>query len=289
MMDFPGFLNDIIFKCVFGTHDSDGVLRPLLNALLERNGEDRLVKVTVSNPTLPRGHRGGKSPVLDVVAADDQGRQYNIEVQLAEQARFKSRSLYYLAKLHGNQLRSGERYEAMGPTIGVCLLGYTLFASRARLHSVYRLLECSDGDELGPDLEIHFFEVAKFHEMDPRKLRTSAEKWIHVLKYLEPGIRDLAPELKAEEGVEMAIERAREAMSDEEVRIQLEMQRKAEHDEATRIHEATQRAVQQGLQQGLQQGRTEGHLEVARRMLEQGYDRQTVARLTGVPEQDLRA
>ncbi|EDQ1756878.1 ISNCY family transposase, partial [Salmonella enterica] len=42
-----------------------------------------------------------------------------------------------------------------------------------------------------------------------------------------------------------------------------------------------------GLKQGIQLGRQEGKLEVARTMLQNGIDRNTVMKMTGLTEDDL--
>ena len=42
---YPGLLNDVIFKIVFGGSQSEAVLRHLLNALLKLTGGDRIVEV----------------------------------------------------------------------------------------------------------------------------------------------------------------------------------------------------------------------------------------------------
>lgn len=48
-----------------------------------------------------------------------------------------------------------------------------------------------------------------------------------------------------------------------------------------------QQLEQKGIQLGRQEGRNEGKLEVARTMLQNGIDRSTVMKMTGLTEDDL--
>lgn len=48
-----------------------------------------------------------------------------------------------------------------------------------------------------------------------------------------------------------------------------------------------QQLEQKGIQKGIQLGRQEGKLEVARAMLQNGLDRNTVMKMTGLTEDDL--
>lgn len=48
-----------------------------------------------------------------------------------------------------------------------------------------------------------------------------------------------------------------------------------------------QQLAQKGIQLGRQEGRNEGKLEVARTMLQNGIDRRTVMKMTGLTEGDL--
>ncbi|STU22785.1 putative transposase [Klebsiella pneumoniae subsp. ozaenae] len=53
------------------------------------------------------------------------------------------------------------------------------------------------------------------------------------------------------------------------------------------IEKGIQQGIQLGEQRGIEKGRNEGKLEVARTMLENGIDRNTVMKMTGLSEDDL--
>ena len=86
----PGLLNDILFKIVFGSRDSEPVLRALLNALLNRTDSETLVALEILNPGFDKEYLAEKGAILDVKARDQAGRQFNIEVQM-QPVRFSTR------------------------------------------------------------------------------------------------------------------------------------------------------------------------------------------------------
>ncbi|HED1397719.1 TPA: Rpn family recombination-promoting nuclease/putative transposase, partial [Citrobacter freundii] len=53
------------------------------------------------------------------------------------------------------------------------------------------------------------------------------------------------------------------------------------------IEKGLQQGLQLGEQRGIEKGRNEGKLEVARTMLQNGIDRSTVMKMTGLTEDDL--
>jgi predicted transposase/invertase (TIGR01784 family) len=118
----------------------------------------------------------------------------------------------------------------------------------------------------------------KFQQDKPHALRTPFEKWLHILKFgdlYESGLEILPDTLKEEEGIEMALDGMRKAYASDEVREMIEMRLKAKRDEASRMQHA------------LQTGRQEGRLDVARRMLAQGLEREVVMKCTGLGPDEL--
>jgi predicted transposase/invertase (TIGR01784 family) len=53
------------------------------------------------------------------------------------------------------------------------------------------------------------------------------------------------------------------------------------------IEKGIEQGIQLGEQRGIEKGRNEGKLEVARTMLQNGIDRSTVMKMTGLTEDDL--
>ncbi len=271
-MERLSLLNDIIFKIVFGSESSRPVLRALLNALLSLSGSERIVDLEMLNPHLDKSFVMDKGPILDVKARDGQGRLYNIEVQVAAEADYKDRAVYYLTRMFAGQLEQGDPYSRLARTIGISLCDFNLFPEPEPLHSTFRLYDQEHGRELTDILELHFIELAKFRRDKPLVQMTPFEKWLHVLKFGELYQAAEGPDPEAlieEEGVEMALDAMRKACASDEVREMIEMRMKAKRDEASRMERVLREGLEKGLEEGLERGLEEG-LE---RGLEKGLER----------------
>ena len=261
----PGLLNDILFKIVFGSQDSEPVLRALLNALLDRTGPEAIVALDILNPGFDKDYLVEKGAILDVKARDQSDRQFNIEVQLNPGlGDYAARSIFYTAKFFCDQLQRGQPYEDLRKTVSISLLDFNLFPEREQLHSTYRLWEPNLGVPLLDLLELHYIELRKFSLAKPQELRTRFERWLYFLKFADlfnAGEPALPETLAQEEGIPMAVDSMRKAYARDEVREMIEAREKAERDEVSRLHTARQEGRQEGRQQGRQEGRQQGRQE----------------------------
>jgi hypothetical protein len=78
------------------------------------------------DPFLNRLFKRDKQGILDVKALTKSGRVINIEVQICRLPAIRQRVLYYLARLIGEQLRSGDRYERIQPVIVILICGHVI-------------------------------------------------------------------------------------------------------------------------------------------------------------------
>jgi len=203
-------------------------------------------------------------------------------VQLTSTRAYVERVVFYLARLYVGQLEKGNPYTLLARTIGISLVDFVLFPDLEDLHTRYRLHDEAHRLELTDVLEMHIIELAKFRRDKPRGLKTPFERWLHALKfgdfYQDSGT-SLPAELKEEEGIEMALEKMRQASASEQVREMIEFRRKAEHDEATRLESARL--------DGLEEGRTEALQEAARSLREAGVPDEAILKATGMRPEDL--
>ncbi len=281
----PNLLNDVLFKIVFGTSSSEPVLTALLNALLGCTGEQRIVSLTIGNPTLEKEFISDKGVVLDIKAVDRSRCWFNIEVQLQPtegRENYFKRSVYYWSKLFVEQLEPGDSYSKLEKTICISLLDFDLFRDSAELHSTYVIRNKSTNEAPLDILELHYIELKKFSIHKVHHLRTPFERWLHVLKfselYAQPGV-PLPETLQQEEGIDMAIETMRKAYARDEVRELILMRDKALRDYESGLATAHET--------GREEGREANKEEVARRMLARGAQRNFILEVTGLSEEKL--
>lgn len=268
-----GFINDFMFKFVFGERKDRRILICLLNALLRLEGAQKIQEIEIINPFNDREFTEDKLSIVDINACDGEGRLYNIEVQVTPERSYISRVLYYAARLYCRQPEGTESFSKLRRTISISIVDFTIFSQEEELHNVFRLKNTLTCEDLTDILELHFIELKKFHKDTPRNLQTPFEKWLHILKFGDIYIveKELPEILREEEGIEEAVQKARYANSDKEKRHIMEAREMARRDEITRLQEA----------------REEGIEDVARKMKQKGVDAATIAEYTELSEEEI--
>ncbi|MBI4864446.1 MAG: Rpn family recombination-promoting nuclease/putative transposase [Candidatus Riflebacteria bacterium] len=298
----PTLVDDILFGLVLCTESNRTLLGSLLNALLGLSGSGRLDRLEFVNPAPDKRHGISEDGIFDLKGCDSTGRTYHIQVQLVDRRARAERALCHLARLFATQPREGDSCAQIIRTIGICLADVLLFPDSEDMHSTCRPYDDTNGKTLTDVLELHFFELAKFPKRRVQELETPQDMWLHILKFgaLYGGGRMTLPEeLRAEDGIERALQEWRKVSASRELREFLEMREKADHDRATRLEQARRQGFQIGFQQGLQQAREKARLEgreagrrevrqkAARQMREAGLTREQIQQITGLDAEDL--
>ena len=151
---------DFAFKLVFGSPDHTRITIHFLNSILRLPSP--IKSVTIQNPFLGKDDENDKQSVLDILAVDETGRKFNIEMQTTLPAGMNRRLVYHGARIYGNQLNEGEPYSSLHPAIVICVLTKPLFPEANELHLDFRLRDES-GRILADDLQVHLYAVVKTH------------------------------------------------------------------------------------------------------------------------------
>jgi len=114
---------DLNFKRQFAEHTD--WLADLINAV--RCDEPPVVGLEVRNPQVIPEEFQEKHIVLDVLAVDANGQQFNLEMQTSKHAGWSARGVYYMARTLGGQLQAGEGYDKIQPVVGIHLMDFDLF------------------------------------------------------------------------------------------------------------------------------------------------------------------
>ncbi|MCP4112339.1 MAG: Rpn family recombination-promoting nuclease/putative transposase, partial [Desulfobacteraceae bacterium] len=155
---------DLVFKMLF-TYDTE-LLADLISSVLKLSGNRRIRHVKVKNPIVnPDEEITRKYVVLDIVAADRKGRQYDVEMQISRYDFYPKRTLFYACRLYTNQLASGMSYEKLMPVIGIHFLDYIEHPEYDRFHFCFALREENHPELLlTDDMALHMIELPKFEE-----------------------------------------------------------------------------------------------------------------------------
>ncbi len=257
--------NDYAFKSVLGSPRHARVLVHLLNAVLRPFGL-RVLTATILNPLSEIDSLDDKKLILDVKAVDDQGRLYNIEMQMVPGPSFPGRLLYYWADTFSSQLKEGERYEELQPVISICFLDGVLFPERPECHLRFRLLETTAHFPFTEDIELHVFQLPYFTKTAD-ELTSDLDLWLYVLNNGQGLDLELLPGKLRVAEIEEALE-AWAMLTQDRIQREIYQARERARRDAEDWKSALQRAearVQnsliQGREEGFNLGRAEGRAE----------------------------
>ena len=157
-MDLLDPKNDYVFKRLFA--DSPELLAELISAV--RKDEPPLEVLEVLNPLILPEDLDGKPIELDVLARDETGRLFNVEVQVLRHPRWSARSTFYLSRMLSTQLDAGQHYVTLKPVVGVHLLDFDLVEGHTSALWQFEMRDRHDPSvRLGDELTLFVVELAK--------------------------------------------------------------------------------------------------------------------------------
>ncbi len=155
---------DIAFKKIFGVEENKDLLISLINAIV--SPKDQVSDITLLNPYNAQHFKTDKLSILDLKAHSKDGKRFNIEIQISDEADYDKQALYYWAKLYTEQLKASEDYSKLSKAIGIHILNFTSIPEVERYHNVFHITEKSSGVLYFKDLELHTIELKKFAKND---------------------------------------------------------------------------------------------------------------------------
>jgi predicted transposase/invertase (TIGR01784 family) len=151
---------DVAFKKIFGVEENKDLLISLINSIVGK--EDQVLDITLLNPYNPQNFRQDKLSILDIKAKGIDGKRFNIEIQISDEADYDKRALYYWAKLYTEQLKVAQDYSTLAKAIGIHILNFTSIPEAENYHNVFHITEKENGFAYFKDLELHTIELNKF-------------------------------------------------------------------------------------------------------------------------------
>jgi predicted transposase/invertase (TIGR01784 family) len=271
---------DIAFKKIFGVEENTDLLISLINSIV--GPEDQVEEVTLLNPYNPKNFRNDKLSILDIKAKGRNGKRYNIEIQISDEADYDKRALYYWAKLYTEQLKESEGYSQLSKAIGIHILNFTSIPDVDKYHNAFHITEKDTGLLFFKDLELHTIELKKFSKDGDEdlgdlvaKITNSLDMWVAFLtrhdllneEHLPPALN--TPALKKAIHVLDVMNFA----SDERDAYE-------EHLKWLRIEASTLKKYEA---KGFSEGKMEGKMEVAKSMIRKGWPPEEICEMTGLP------
>ena len=246
---------DYVFKRLFGSEENALLLISLLNAVA-------LPARPVTGVEIVLAHADKASPedklaIGDVKARDQGNRQFHVEMQWQVPWFFPKRVLFYWSKFHPQQLREGENYLTLRPTISRCFTNRTLYPGLEDHHLVFRLREEKHGAAFSDDLEIHLVELPKFTKT-AEQLTSALDRWCYFLRHGEDLDPDRLPASLDVPEIRRALEVLTVFTQDEREREIYELRLKYQRDQSSLLQDAEERGIEKGVEKGIEKGIEKG-------------------------------
>jgi predicted transposase/invertase (TIGR01784 family) len=291
---------DIAFKKIFGVEENTDLLISLINSIVSE--ADQVSEVTLLNPYNPKNFRNDKLSILDVKAKSADGKRFNIEIQISDEADYDKRALYYWAKLYTEQLKEAEDYSTLSKAIGIHILNFTSIPKVKKYHNVFHITEKETGLLYFKDLELHTIELKKFSENSKEeladiiaKVKNSLDMWVAFLTRHDLLKADNLPTELSNSNLKKALnvlsimnfsDEERDAYEDRLKWLRIETNTIKNYEEkgearglAKGLAQGLEKGVAQGLEKGIAQGLEKGiaqgeaigeakrNIEIAKEML----------------------
>jgi predicted transposase/invertase (TIGR01784 family) len=272
-------LNDFAFKKVLGERGDEPQLIAFLNAVLNREGEDRITSVEiVENKEFPPDFLGGKTSRLDVIAVIADKTVVNIEIQLKNEYNMDKRSLRHWALEYSRGILEGQNYIDLPPVIVINILDFS-FIPLDDFHTSFHIYEDNHKEYMLTNaLEMHYIEVVKWRKLKDKDYTNALHRWMAYFDEKSP------PELIEEVAkMDMAIQTVQNKL--EKVRNDPDFAHAYNMYEETLIDYKF--GMQGARQDGKREGKLEGKLEVASEMKKCGVPIAQITQYTGLPPDEI--
>lgn len=280
---------DFAFKWLFGRQNNLPLLRKLLNAVLIPAPGSEIVDLELLNPFSEQESADDKLSIVDVKARDQNGRQFEIEMQLLIEKAFSKRILYYWADLHRQQLKAGEAYKQLRPTISIAFTDFILFPEVSDYKLAFELVNRQHSLIFDSDILVILIELPKFH-LAAEQVKSPFDAWLYFLGNAVHLESNALPASLDKPEIRKALEELDMLSQDDLERERYKARLKVQRDEKSRLESALSEGLERGLERGREEGREEGTLSVVLRLARKKFrvlDNATEAKLRELKRGDL--
>ncbi len=266
---------DLTFKKIFGTEKNKNILIHFLNDILGFTEISTIEEVEFLSTILDPEIASDKQSIVDVLCRDSAGNRFVIEMQLARDKGFEKRAQLYAAKAYSRQLDKSGKYIDLQKVFFIAISNCTLFPKEVDYISTHNIRDIKTNGHYLKDLQFIFIELPKFPKTKEEQLENIVERWCFFFKYAEDTtdedlrkIAEKAPIIKqAYDELDRFSWNEKDLVAYEERIMDL---RKAEAILAYKLDLAKEK------------GKIEGKIEVAKRMLADNIDVNTIVKFTGL-------
>jgi len=278
---------DFGFKKLFGTEMNKDLLVSFLNSLFN-NPENEIEDVQYLNSEKLGDGYNDRHSILDVYCATRDGSRFIVEMQKAEQAYFKDRSLYYSTFAIREQAPKGQKWNYhLDNVYTVGVLNFEFkddeYPADKFRHEV-KLKDVEDNHVFYDKLTFVYLEMPKFNKSED-ELETMFDKWMFVLRNLSRLLD--RPKSLQDRVFDKLFRQAEIARYSDVERRQYEASLKEYWDYTSTMDTAYGKGKQEGMEEGMEKGMKEGKTEIAHKMKADGLTPEIISKYTGLTIEEI--
>lgn len=278
---------DFGFKRLFGTEMNKDLLISFLNAMAI-GPEKEIVDVQYLNSEHLGDGYGDRRAVFDVYCKTADDSRFIVEMQKAEQAYFKDRSLYYSTFAIREQAPKGKSWDYhLENVYTVGVLNFTFpdheYPADSYRHEI-KLTDVADNHVFYDKLTFVYLEMPKFLKTED-ELVTMEDKWMFVLHNLARLLE--RPKALQDRVFDRLFEQAEIAKYTPEERREYAESIKNYWDYYSTMKTAEDKGRAEGRAEGHAEGRAEGIRETARKLKQMGMSVIDIAKATGLAADEI--
>ena len=291
--------SDIVFKRVFSKEGNEGILKALLEAILDV----KIKSVVVKNPEMPKDLYDSKAGVMDIKVEVDSTTVVDIEMQVKDENNIEERSTFYLTSSSYETVKAGKDYTTAKKVIAINILNFVHY-KRNSYHSIAHMnfedTEPQEYVDLGYEtedrtatkgIEIHIIELPKFIQKNPGA-NTKLEQWLWLIAGREDKIKMAK---KENEELKKALEIIDQMSMDEKEWEMYISREKAiinynsglSRAKLDGIEEGMEKGLKKGIEQGIEQGTEKTNKQIISQLLKLGMDDETICKVTQISKEKL--
>ena len=246
---------DVVFKKIFGDSENINILKGFLADILDIP-IDEITDVTFDDTEVPPDEIEEKFVRFDMSLTTNKGL-INVEIQLSNNGDFPERGLYYWAKRYSGQLKKGDGYDKIQPTISIYIVDFKMFDTED-FYSYFTMADLKHQQILTNKCGMYFFELPKLDKnYDPGNKKKLWMQFINAenKEELEMLNQTAVPEII--DGVRVLYRLS----EDDLLRAKALRTEKRIRDERTALDHAIKEGLAEGIEIGEAKGRAEGREE----------------------------
>lgn len=186
---------------------------------------DDIKSVRMINPYLWKRYKKERLGILDIQLILNDDTKINIEMQLKYHSYWKTRTVFYLAKMFTADLRRGEAYKNAKKCIAITILDFNL-DEREAYHNIYALRDKS-GILYTDVIELHTIELKKKPDKDRQ---SPLDEWHRLFNAKTEEDLDMIKAETKNKGIIEAIKELKEISLTDRLRYEHELRLKAKRD-----------------------------------------------------------